>query len=99
MPNINTQKRIERADTERAWLIATPRERTDLRFFQGWLLVASAVLIVSLLASGCTARVVLVKQEQIGPASVEIWKDTKAQTCQRRTYFGSYYYHGPVPCP
>ena len=62
----------------------------------------TVILALLVLSSGCAARYTLVKTEQIGPAFVETWKDGKAHACQRRAFFGGYYYEskwGEVPCP
>ena len=50
------------------------------------------------LSSGCATRYKLVRVERVGPVEVEIWKDNVDNTCQRRVYIDSYYYHGVVKC-
>ena len=55
-------------------------------------------ILVIVLSSGCSARYRLIRVERVGPVETEIWKDTNNNTCERRVYLDSYYYHGVVKC-
>jgi len=56
------------------------------------------ILLLCIAASGCATTYSLVRVEKHGPVEAEVWRNNKTQTCERRVYLDSMYYHTNIPC-